>query len=108
MPCWERRTQTVSLMKADLDLLATALKADGWVVTQGTKTLHAGSTNRGTLGYANGKLTHTGTTSLDSSDITNGVKRAYTAAAYKRVTAKAGFTVTEKASNVLVATRRRY
>ena len=110
MPCWERRTQTLEMTKADPTVVRDALHALGFA------TIHDGKTGRvfaerdagEVIEFYGGKLTITANTQAAIDQLTGQIRRGYTAAAFRTVAAKAGFQVQERPNGQLVAVRRRY
>ena len=110
MPCWERRTQTLDMGKADPGIIADALTKLRFAVTQdGARKLIHGWRNGVEVTFAaSGKLDIRAVTQAEIDTVTGEIRRGYTAMAFRRAATKAGFQVQERPNGQFVATRRRY
>lgn len=102
MPCDSNTTQTVSLAKAIPAVMADALKAAGWTLTQNTPTEIQAYNNGSSMIWTAGKgMTINGSAGVESSII-----RAYSKAAVSWAAQRAGWQVSSTDGNKMTLTRR--
>lgn len=105
MPCWQRRTTTVEMMNANINVLADALEAEGWYVRVEDGRLVA-TKGQDRVTWEKGRLEILRQYG-DDQEVASQVKQAYTKQAFKKAAKKAGFQVKQRGQQ-LVAQRRRY
>lgn len=107
-PCWERRSITLEMAKADPKILADALRAMGATNVWADGKVVQGYLGTATVRWTDGKLTVNGLTDEEIGIAAKDVRKAYTAQAFRAAATKAGFKVQVTTDGRLVATRTRY
>lgn len=111
MPCWTKRTTTVAIEAANLDLLATALEAEDYEIYRQGDVIYA-SKNRISIRYGYGQIRieeGRRVSTARATKIVTDVKRAYATEAVKHATKRFGWRVQEqKQKGRFVATRKSF
>jgi hypothetical protein len=107
MPCWERRTQTLDLAKANIDLVKEAAESIGLSVWEMTETRVRATSERKqiSISYERGKLSISAPTQQGIEETVGEFKRAYSRAAVTRAAKKVGFQIQQKSERKLVLSR---
>lgn len=110
MPCYQRRTTTVDLEVANLDLLTAALENAGYSVRRDDRTIQA---HQGAIHLSfredvrKGVRLHIVTDYLsDGVAITNDIKRAYATEAVRHASKRFGWKLTEQPGGKMQARRK--
>lgn len=112
MPCDQIQTSSIALEKADRDLLAQALKAEGWqVVVSGERLLFSRHTRE--QGFVSGVYDGHNLTlqtqqyrGVNVNEVVNSIKRAYSTQVVQAASTRFGWRVQQKAPGKFIVQRR--